>query len=805
MKKMLLSILFILFFIHFSIAQIDIAYQKPPAEILELADAPVTPSVMMNDNGTVFVLLYRSRYIGIDELSEPELKLAGLRINPLTNNSSRGQNFNDVTILIPGESKERQITGLPQNPKLSNFTWSPDQTQMAFTHTAATNLELWVIDLATTSCRKLADNLNGNTGRPFYWFADSKSILIKSVPSTRKPLIDKIISIPTGPQVSESEGKKAQNRTYQDLLKDKADEFNFEQLALSEIYKIGLDGNKTLWKEADMYSRFNFSPDGEYVLVSTIRKPFSYLVTMERFPSKTSIFDKSGKEIKELLESPLVEDLPQGFMAVEKGMRNINWRSDKPATIVYVVALDEGDPQKKVDFRDEVFQLDAPFTTEAKSILKVVQRFSGITWGNDEIAVARDSWRNTRNAKLYLFNPSDQSKKPEILFDLNTEDNYANPGSFVTIRNTYGENILAIDKSTLYLSGPGYSPEGIRPFFREFDLKTRETVEIWRADGKNNLETINNIIDPKEGILLTRVESAKENPNYFIKNIKKRNAPQQITFFDNPYKSLENIYKEVITYKRADGVTLSGTLYLPAGYDRTRKEKLPLIMWAYPVEFKDAASAGQITASPHTFTSPNYGSPVFWVTRGYAILDNASFPIIGEGKNEPNDTFVEQLVTNAKAAIDAVDSLGYIDRKRVAVGGHSYGAFMTANLLTHSDLFAAGVARSGAYNRTLTPFGFQSEERNYWEAPQVYNTMSPFMNAEKMKSPLLLIHGEADNNAGTFPLQSERYFNALKGLGATVRLVILPKESHGYSARESICHMLWEQDQWFEKWLKMNN
>ena len=262
------------------------------------------------------------------------------------------------------------------------------------------------------------------------------------------------------------------------------------------------------------------------------------------------------------------------------------------------------------------------------------------------------------------------------------------------------------------------------------------------------------------------------------------------------------MYKEVIKYKRKDGVELSGTLYLPAGYDRSKKEKLPLLIWAYPTEFKDKNSAGQNSKNENQFTFPSYGSFIYWVTRGYAVLDNASFPIIGEGTAEPNDTFIEQLVANGEAAIDAVDKLGYINRKKVAVGGHSYGAFMTANLLTHSNLFACGIARSGAYNRTLTPFGFQSEQRNYWDVPEVYNTMSPFMNATKMKTPLLLTHGEADNNPGTFTLQTERYFQALKNLGAPVRMVILPKESHGYVAKENILHLLWEQDQFLEKYLK---
>jgi dipeptidyl aminopeptidase/acylaminoacyl peptidase len=302
-----------------------------------------------------------------------------------------------------------------------------------------------------------------------------------------------------------------------------------------------------------------------------------------------------------------------------------------------------------------------------------------------------------------------------------------------------------------------------------------------------------------------RIESQNEYPNYYFRNIKKKNDLTPVTSFENPFKSIQNVHKEVITYKRDDGLELEGTLYLPIGYDMQNKEKMPMILWAYPREFKDKNSASQNTTNPNEFIYPYYGSPIYWVNQGYVVLDDAAFPIVGEGDEEPNDTFRTQLVGNAKAAIDAVDKMGYIDRNRVGVGGHSYGAFMVANLLSHSNLFAAGIARSGAYNRTLTPFGFQSEERSYWDSPETYYTMSPFMHADKMKTPLLLIHGEADNNSGTYPLQSERYFNALKGLGATARLVMLPKESHGYSAKESVLHVLWEQDQWLDKYVKNKN
>ena len=784
-------------------AQIDLNYQKPPKEILDLFDAPLAPSTVFDYKNENIVLLYRSQYKSIAELSETELRLAGLRINPVTNIGSRSGYYYNITVMKVGNPEETQVSGLPENPQLANISWSPDQSKMAFTNTTETGVELWVLEIASATCKKLTDaTLNANIGRPFEWYESNDKLLVSFLPDDRKPLIDKTTAIPTGPRISVADGSKAQNRTYQDLLKDKADEFNFEQLLRATIYTVDLNGNKKLWKETNMYSGLQFSPNGEYVMVETIHRPFSYLVTLGRFPQKTSIYDKNGKLIKVVRDVPLEEVQPKGFMATTKEIRSMRWRADKPATLYFAKALDGGDPEVEVDYRDEIYSWDAPFSSEPTSILKTKQRFAGITWGNDEIAIASDRWWNTRNSKTYLFNPSDPNSEPEVLFDLNYQDRYADPGSFVTQRTELGEYTLQIEKGKLYLEGTGYSPEGIRPFFDEFDLKTKETNRLWRADGKETLENIVRVIDAKQGVLLTRVETNTQYPNYYIRNIKKRIAPQQITNFKNPFESIQDVYKEVITYKRDDGLELSGTLYLPAGYDREKKEKLPMIMWAYPREYKDASTAGQVTTSPHSFTYPSYGSMIYWVTRGYAILDGAAFPIVGEGDEEPNDSFRKQLVANAKAAIDAVDELGYIDRNKVAVGGHSYGAFMTANLLTHSDLFAAGIARSGAYNRTLTPFGFQSEERTYWEAPEVYYNMSPFMHADKMKTPLLLIHGEADNNSGTYPLQSERYFNALKGLGATVRLVMLPKESHGYAAKESILHMLWEQDQWLEKYVK---
>jgi dipeptidyl aminopeptidase/acylaminoacyl peptidase len=793
----------LVFFIIEVNAQDNLTYQKPPKDILDLVDVQLAPNVMIDDNDQYMVLQYRDAYKTIAELSEEELRLGGLRINPKTNIGSRNTYYNNLKTLnlTEKEGASVQVKGLPANPRLANFSWSPDQNKVAFTNTTEEGVSVWILDLQNSAVTKLTDaNVNANLRDVINWFEDSETMLVKFVADGRKEIIDSDKVIPIGPTISVSDGKKAQNRTYQDLLKSKIDEDNFEQLAQADLYKVSLNGTKEKWLGTAMYNSISFSPDGNYVMVSTVERPFSYLVTYRRFASKTVVYSKDAKMVASVSEVPLIEDLPKGRMSTRKGKRSFSWRSDKPAILVYVEALDGGDPANKVEFRDEVFAMAAPFTGNAESMLKIKNRFRGIEWGNDNIAVAHDYWWNTRNMKTYVFNPSKVSQKPTVISDRNYQDRYSDPGTLVTERNEYGSHVLALEKNNAFLIGDGFSNKGQFPFVDKINLLTQKKERIYQSKYTDKLENIYDY-NPEKNQARVRIESKNEYPNYYYRNLKNSKL-RQITAFENPFKSIQNVHKEVITYKREDGLELSGTLYLPVGYDMDKKEKMPMILWAYPREYKDKSSASQITQNPNRFTYPSWSQPVLWVARGYVVLAGAAFPIVGEGDKEPNDSFRDQLVANGKAAIDAVDALGYIDRTRVAVGGHSYGAFMVANLLSHSDLFAAGIARSGAYNRTLTPFGFQSEERSYWEAPDVYYTMSPFMHADKMKTPLLLVHGEADNNSGTYPLQSERYFNALKGLGATTRLVMLPKESHGYRAKESILHLLWEQDQWLDKHVK---
>jgi dipeptidyl aminopeptidase/acylaminoacyl peptidase len=793
---------FILVLVFNLAAQDELLFQKPSDPILQLADFERPPSISMDSKRDMVLFTYRDTYKTLQDLNQEELRLGGLRVNPILNISSTQSYVTNLKLrkLNDAQSEPVQIKNLPQKPRITYISWSPNDQFIAFVNMDETSLSLWIIDVSTKEAKRFTGiTLNANTGMPYSWTTDSKSLLVRTIPTNRPELIDTKKELPKGPIVSVAEGKVSQNRTYQDLLKNPTDEKNFEILIRSELKLVGIQGEVKDFLPDDLYIGSSFSPDGNFVLVTTLQRPFSYIVPYSRFPMIQQVYNSTGQVVKEVNSVPLVEIMPKGFAAVRTGKRNVMWRNDAPNSLMYVEALDGGDPAKSVEFRDEIFSWTAPFNTPATSILKVKQRFEGVQFSDNNLLLVYDSWYDTRNQKTYLVNLKDNSYK--IIFDRNYQDAYGDPGSFQETKGKFGKNVLTVNQNKLVLFGDGFTKDGQFPFIDEFDLSTLKTKRIYTANFIDKKLDLIDFYDLQKGMVLVQLQSKSDYPNYFMLSLK-NNKTSQLTFAKNPFEAIKNVEKQVIKYKRNDGVELSGTLYLPIGYDKVNKPKVPLLIWAYPEEFKDKNSAGQNKQNPNEFTFPYYGSFVYWVTKGYAVLDDASFPIIGEGTEEPNNTFIEQLVANGRAAIDAVDALGYIDRKKVAVGGHSYGAFMTANLLTHSEDFACGIARSGAYNRTLTPFGFQSEQRNFWDVPEIYGNMSPFFTANKMDKPILLIHGEADNNPGTFTLQTERYFQAIKGLGGKARMVILPKESHGYVAKENILHVLWEQEQFLDKYLK---
>lgn len=779
--------------------QENLTYQTPAASILELVDAPTTPSVSFSRSGDKALLLERPDFPTIADVSQPVTGLAGLRLNPANNSSAVGIAFTNITIKDIKSGVENVITGLPAEPRLSNISYSPDENFLAFTHGTETGVELWIADLQRFTAQKLVDQfVNDAFGSTLSWTPDGKHLLVKFIPEGRGA-VPEASKVPTGPVVQENLGRAAPSRTYQNLLQNAHDELLFDYFLTAQLGLVDLQGTVTHIGAPAIYRSVSYSPDGQYLLVQCVERPYSYLVPVQSFPYHVLLWDAKGNLVKKLYEAPLADNIPVGFDATVSGPRNYSWRPDKPATLYWVNALDGGDPRKRIALRDEVLQLEAPFTGEPDHLISTTFRYGGINWTDKEYAVLNERWRQSRTEKTTLFN-SNTGDTIRTIAVRSSEDAYTDPGRFVYTDNAYNRSVLLLDKGkdpVVFTISSGASPAGDRPFLMKWNLLSDKTDTLFRSEAPYYESPV---FFDNSGTLIISRESVDEAPNYYAVNLRNRRL-SPITAFPDPYPSLQGVQKQQLSYPRNDGLTLTGTLYLPKDYKK-EDGPLPLLMWAYPREYKSAAAASQVKGSPYRFTRIAWGSPIYWVTRGYAILDNADMPIVGEGEEEPNDNFVPQLEANAKAAIDYVASLGVADPKRVGVGGHSYGAFMTANLLAHTDLFAAGLARSGAYNRTFTPFGFQYEQRTYWEAPEVYFRMSPFSFAHKIKNPILLIHGMDDENSGTFPIQSERLYNAIKGHGGTTRLVFLPKEFHGYRAKESILHTLWEMDQWLEKYVK---
>jgi dipeptidyl aminopeptidase/acylaminoacyl peptidase len=782
-------------------AQAALSYQQPPAVIRDLVDVANPPTALIDPHARILALVQRPTLLELRDLARPEARLAGLRIQPLTHNQARTRPLHGLSLKSLVTGQELALTGLPEPLRFEYPAFSPDGRQLAFAEIQATGMALWTVDTATGQARRRTGPvLSAVLGRPYVWAADGLSIYAKVRPTLAPgPEAD---PLPLGPAVQDATGVRAPSRTYPDLLRTPADEARFAFYATTEIQRLDLAGGSASILPPALYQTVLPAPGGDYLLVEELRRPFSYLFPVERFPRTVRITDRLGRNVATLAENPLQDKIPVDFDACASGRRDFQWREDQPATIAWAEAQDGGDPAVKVAERDQVFQLSAPFTDQPALVCATRYRFHELTWGQERIAIATDFWWKTRQTRTYLVDPSRATTR--LLFERSSEDVYADPGEFVTAPNGFNRPALRCspDRKRLFLVGEGCGPMGNRPFLDAFSLATGQPERLWQADGAGSYEQILRVLDPIQGRLLTRIQGPDRFPNLYLRSFGKQPGLVPVTQLANPYRALAGVSRRTIHYTRADGVALSAVLHLPAGYDLARDGKLPVLLEAYPTEFKDPRTAGQLKESPYLFSTPYWASPLYFALRGYAVLQGTQFPIVGQGAAEPNDTYIEQLVANAKAAIDEVDRLGVGDPRRVACIGHSYGAFMVANLLAHCDLFAAGIARSGAYNRTLTPFGFQAEERNFWQAQSLYQRMSPFDYANRIKAPLLLIHGDADNNPGTFTLQSERMFQAVKGLGGTARLVLLPLEAHSYAARENILHMLWEEDNWLEKYVK---
>lgn len=769
-------------------------YRLPPQEIVDIVDAAPAPFTSLSPARDTILLMHREALPPVSEMARPMERLAGMRLDAATNGRHGPRSVIGLSIMDLDTQDVRDVR-LPDDAGISNISWSPDGSKVAFAITRNDQISLWVLDVRRGRAREIVDEGLNAVFTPFRWMPDGDRLLVNMVDPDRAAMPERP-RVPVGPVTQEASGYEAPVRTYQDLLQDQPDADLFAWLATSQLALVDVDGGRPrLVGEPGLYYMADPSPNGDYILVGEMTQPFSFQVPWSRFADRTTVIDTRGRLVAQIAEQPIADNTPIG--GVITGRRSVEWQDSHPAQLTWAEALDGGDPRTEAEQRDSVWALDAPFTDAAREVFRTEDRYYGTQFtdmGETGFAVEYD--RDTRVVRRWLVDFDEDGAEPRVAEERSLQDQYANPGSPLTTRNEFGRTVVDVHDGHILYAGDGATPEGDRPFLRRMNVETFEFEELWRNSGENYEEVIG-AIEADGSSFLTSWEDpvTPENVRWH-----RDGEVEQITDFENPHPQLNDISRQLITYEREDGVPLSATLYLPADYEAG--DTLPVLVWGYPLEYNDASTAGQVSGSPYEFTRVAGTSPRFMVTQGYALLENATMPIVGDDPETVNDSFIHQLVLSAEAARDVTVEMGFGDGERLAIAGHSYGAFMTAHLLAASDIFRAGIARSGAYNRTLTPFGFQAERRTFWAAPETYFELSPFMHADDINEPMLMIHGQMDNNSGTFPMQSERMFAAVKGNAGTARLVMLPYESHGYRSRESVLHVLAESIDWLDRWVK---
>jgi dipeptidyl aminopeptidase/acylaminoacyl peptidase len=780
-------------------------WQQPPQEILDVLHAEDLPWVWTAPSGAHLLLADGVIYPPLAERAAPMHELAGVRVDPATNGFHGEWGATNPRLFAVEDGAELALP-LPEDARLLDVYWSVDGQRLAMTVALPDHIGLWVGDISGAFAEVEGVALNPLLGDPVDWLPDQRRLLVKRVPSDRGEAPPPP-AIPAGPKVLDGDGEAARS-TYEarNLLQTAHDEALFVHHATSQITRVDpANGKLTDLGAPGMYAGASASPDGKWLLVERLAPPWSHETGWWRFAHSVELWNKRGKLTTTLAELPLSDQVP--VHGVTLGPRRVSWRATAPATLIWVEALDGGDPAAEADHRDRLVTLDAPFSDEPVELFRAQHRVRAWRWGAEGgtlMVSQRERMRRWRHE--WLLDVDAGTARP--WFDLSENERYANPGGPLMRPLDNGRWVLRQQGDRVFFRGSGGSAEGDRPFVDLKSMTTGETERLFRSE-PGYYERFVAFAGGEDRFLIRR-ESATEVPNYHRVTLgatvdaaqgeaSRTRSMQPVTKFEDPAPQLREITRQIVTYERADGTPLSFHLYLPPGHQEGTP--LPTVLYAYPLEYNDPAMAGQVRGSEHRFTRFWGPSHLYFLLQGYAVLDSTAMPVVGDPETA-YDSFVEQLVADAEAAVAKAVELGVTDPDRVGIAGHSHGGLMTATLLAHSDLFRAGIARSGGYNQTIRPFGFQSERRTMYEARDTYLQCSPIFVADQIDEPLLLIHGAIDENPGTIPYQSDRLFEAVRGTGGTTRLVMLPHEGHGYRARESVEHVLWEQLQWFDRYVK---
>ena len=837
------------------------SYATPPPELADAVLAPrhlnVTLSSVSPDKKW-FVDEIGDGPVVMKTFSKPFHELGGVFIDHKANRARTLTIRNNAGIqLISATDGSRKPIQVPAGLRVSNATWSPDGTAIAYFGHAEDATHIYIADVASGKSRQLSKIPILATMVSSFEFTDNGRQIAAVVIPDGRAAMPTAPTAPTGPTVKLSDSAKNRLRTFPSLMstpyeKDLLKWHATGQLALIDVKQ----GTVKKFGKPDMIRSVDFAPDGKYARVTRMVEPFSYDVPVNNFGSVEEVWDATGTSLVKLNERPLnlgvqddTQDPPaagggRGAQQNQQGRRELAWRADgQGLTYVEQEAAPErtgrrggqaGDtaddqdaasaqrggrgapqpPQRK----DRVYQWTAPFTDATKKVIyEHPTRLSGHRFSPDMkvLFFSERAGQNTLDKAVYLDAPA----QTYTLARYRADDIYVNPGSIVGVRGAAPAGggrgggrggagaagstpvLMSADSEHVFYQGTSYAknPNDVGPktFIDKVAIKTGTKTRIYESDNTDVYERVSTIIDPDAGSFIVTREGPTEVPQQYLVQNGQRLA---LTKNQDVTPDLTKMKLERFTVERPDGFKFRVTVNLPQNF--IPGSRPPALFWFYPREFADQDSYDRPDRTFNKNAFPNFGtrSMEFFTRLGYAVVEPDS-PIVG-AQGAMNDNYVHDLRTNLAVVIDELDKRGLADRHRLAIGGHSYGAFSAVNAMVHTPFFKAGIAGDGAYNRTLTPLGFQSERRDLWQAPHVYLGMSPFLYAQNMTGALLMYHGYADQNVGTDPDNSIRLYHALNGLGKTAALYMYPLEDHGPASRETLL-VLWARwAAWLDKYVK---
>jgi dipeptidyl aminopeptidase/acylaminoacyl peptidase len=825
--------LFLLACVPFIYAEED-TYILPPESVQELfsRDKNYVTLDALSPDGKHFLVTRSTELSTLEKMSFETYRLAELEFRPKTNRHWYLDTFGMNGLRVYSfEQRQLKDIPIPADTIVSDMMWSPDGGKVAFLAHRPEGTRVWTADVATGKTSPLGDafvmaTLTGRRGRGTPATSGSRmlqwtpkgTVITLLVPSDRGPEPER--GVPKSPIIRRTREKPSPTRTQPFLLKDEHDMALFRYYTTAQMAELAPGKAPRKIGEPAVYMGFSSSPDGQYILAEKLVEPFSFIVGYSSFPNRLDVMDLDGKVVSNIREIPLQENQTRRSSQVLQDFpREVVWHPSG-ATLGFLWKEEkkrdeegeESEDEERTPRRDRIMSLAPPFDMSQVKLHVLNtdkdQSFNGIRYameGDFAFVTVRDSdnenGESTEKIVAYHLgrdDPTEQIVVPEY----DPDDIIDHPGEILTQRTQNGI-VYALTSSKggqVYLEGDGLKEDfKPQPFVDRVAIGGGQKERVFEG-GKDMYERPLVPLDPDLSQMIVARESKAEFPNSYLWS--PSGSMNKLTANQDPFPEITGVKRVDFTFTRRDGLEIQGRISLPVGYQEGTR--VPAMFWTYPSEYsseKEYEEDAIRDRNHNRFTHLSYlrWSDI-WLSQGYALV-HPDVPIIDKG-NTYNDNYVQHMVDSLYAAIRKVDQMGYIDVDRIGHGGHSYGAFATANLLAHTPFFKAGIAGNGAYNRSLTPMGFQSERRFIWDTHGLYLEMSPFFQADRIDTPILLYHGADDNNTGTFPIQSDRLIQALTGLGKTAVLYKYPYESHSPRAKATYMDIWARWLEWFDKYVK---